>query len=142
VEGVRREISENLDAVVQASLDNGLSAYVPQFGGSVAGLERIGEVPVYYGDAIVRRAASLQKTRDALPPAATMHGELMQRLSVKVGDEVSVQQGNGSAVLKAAQDDRLPANCVRIAAGHPLTAALGAMFGEVTVQRIAMKASA
>jgi NADH-quinone oxidoreductase subunit G len=142
VEGVRREISENLDAFVQARLNNGLSAYVPQFGGSVTGLERIGEVPVYHADAIVRRAASLQKTRDALPPVATMHGELMQRLGVKVGDEVSVQQGSGSAALKAAQDDRLPANCVRVAAGHPLTAALGAMFGEVTVQRIAMKASA
>src|SRR5262245_59618544 len=32
------------------------------------GLERIADVPVYFGDPVVRRAGSLQRTRDALPP--------------------------------------------------------------------------
>ena len=48
-----------------------------------------------------------------------------------------LQQGDGSLVLKAAQDDKLPDNCVRVAAGHPLTAPLGSMFGELTFEKIA-----
>ena len=53
------------------------------------------------------------------------------------GEEVRLLQGEGSVVLKAAQDDKLPDNCVRVAAGHPLTASLGSMFGELTVERMA-----
>nr|MBA2690030.1 NADH-quinone oxidoreductase subunit G [Burkholderiales bacterium] len=87
--------------------------------------------------AIVRRAHSLQKTRDAAPPAASMNGALLQRLGIVASAEVRLSQNEGSAVLKTVQDDRLPDHCVRVAAGHPLTAALGPMFGEITVERIA-----
>jgi NADH-quinone oxidoreductase subunit G len=94
-------------------------------------------VPIYQADAIVRRAASLQKTRDALAPVVAMNAALLQQLGVKSGETVSIQQGDGVAVLKAIEDDRLPNNCVRVAAGHPHTAGLGPMFGEVKVQRVA-----
>jgi NADH-quinone oxidoreductase subunit G len=40
------------------------------------------------------------------------------------------------------RDDRLPADCVRVAAAHALTAALGDMFGAVTLERIAQPAMA
>jgi NADH-quinone oxidoreductase subunit G len=46
-----------------------------------------------------------------------------------------VSQGGAAIVLPALQDTALAANTVRIAAGHPLTAALGAMFGTVTVEK-------
>jgi NADH-quinone oxidoreductase subunit G len=46
-------------------------------------------------------------------------------------------QEQGSAVLAARRDDTLPQNCVRVACAHPLTADLGAMFGEITVERAA-----
>ena len=39
---------------------------------------------------------------------------------------------NDAVKLMAALDDRLPEDCVRIAAAHPATAALGAMFGAIT----------
>ena len=47
-----------------------------------------------------------------------------------------VRQGNGAAVLAAGIDDRLPAECIRIPAGRPETAALGAMSGTVTAERV------
>jgi NADH-quinone oxidoreductase subunit G len=37
--------------------------------------------------------------------------------------------------LAAARDDKLPADCVRVAAAHPLTAALGEMFGEIVIEK-------
>jgi len=45
---------------------------------------------------------------------------------------VRVRQEGGEAVLELGCDERLPADCVRIAAGHAATAALGTMFGEIT----------
>jgi NADH-quinone oxidoreductase subunit G len=101
-----------------------------------AGVERIGEVPIYQADAIVRRAASLQKSHDAAAPVAAMHGTLFAQLELHDGDQVRITQGSGSAVLAAVRDDKLPANCIRVPAAHPLTAGLGGMFGAISVERI------
>ncbi len=100
------------------------------------GAQRIGEVPIYQADLIVRRAESLQRTRDAVAPLAWMPGDLMDKLGIRAGDNVRLKQGEGEAQLPAARDDKLPANCVRVAGAHPLTAALGEMFGEILVERL------
>jgi NADH-quinone oxidoreductase subunit G len=107
-----------------------------------AGIERIAEVPIYFADPLVRRAPSLQKTRDARPPRAWMNARLLQKLGVAAGQPVRVRQGDGSARLAAALDDRLPDDCVRIAAAHAATAALGPMFGAVELERITAEKAA
>jgi NADH-quinone oxidoreductase subunit G len=100
------------------------------------GLERIAEVPIYQADAIVRRAASLQKTHDAAPPVAVLSGELFSQLKLRDGDQVRISQGGGTVVLPALRDDKLPPNCVRVPAAHPATAALGGMAEPLTIERI------
>lgn len=99
-------------------------------------IQRIGEVPIHQADPIVRRADSLQRTRDAAAPLAWMSGDLMGILGINSGDNVRLKQGEGEVQLPAAQDDKLPSNCVRLACAHPLTAALGEMFGEIVVERV------
>lgn len=98
--------------------------------------QRIGEVPIYQADPIVRRAESLQRTHDAAPPVAWMAGPLMERLGISAGDEVRIRQGDGEARLAAARDNKLPDGCIRVAAAHPLTAALGGMFDEIAVEKL------
>jgi NADH-quinone oxidoreductase subunit G len=102
---------------------------------SADGLERIADVPIYFGDPIVRRAGSLQRTRDALPPRAWLAPSLAQQLGVKQGERVKVRQGEGSATVEVGIDARLPAGCVRLATAHRHTAGLGPMFGAVTLER-------
>jgi NADH-quinone oxidoreductase subunit G len=109
-----------------------IGAIPPAQGG---GLQRIAEVPVYAADAIVRRARSLQLTHDAAPPVAWMNRALFEKLGLREGDGVRVRQGGGEAVLPAGIDDKLPANCMRIAAALPGTAALGALFGAISAER-------
>ena len=99
------------------------------------GLQRVADVPIYFADAVVRRAAALQNTRDAARPLVSMHSAELGRLGVQPGDEVKVSQGQGSVRLAVASDDRLPMGVVRVAAGHAATAGLGAMFGTITVER-------
>ena len=93
-------------------------------------------MPIYFTDAIVRRAPSLQQTADAAAPRAWLSAALSAQLGVAAGDRVKVTQGQGGAVLTAAIDKTLPATVVRVAAGHGSTAALGAMFGAIAVEKV------
>jgi NADH-quinone oxidoreductase subunit G len=99
------------------------------------GLERIADVPIYATDMIVRRASSLQLTADARELVAGIPPALWARLGLVEGDRVRITQGEGMAVLAARCDDTLAATAVRVAAGHAVTAALGAMFGTLTVEK-------
>jgi NADH-quinone oxidoreductase subunit G len=103
------------------------------------GLQRIAEVSIYAADAIARRSRALQQTHDAAPPVAWMNRALYETLGLRNGDGLRVRQGSGEAVLAAGIDDKLPSDCIRIAAGRPETAALGAMFGAVTAERVPMQ---
>jgi NADH-quinone oxidoreductase subunit G len=98
------------------------------------GLERIGEVPIYHTDAIVRRAKSLQLTRDAQVNGAWMHSSVLERLGLRDGDHVRVTQDDGAVILTCHRDDRLPADCVRIATANAATVHLGAAYGSLTVE--------
>jgi NADH-quinone oxidoreductase subunit G len=92
-------------------------------------------VPAYFADPIVRRAASLQRTRDALPPRVWMTSRLASELGAKPGERVRVRQGEGEAVVEVGIDERLPDGCLRLAAAHRHTAGLGPMFGSVSLER-------
>ena len=78
---------------------------------------------------------ALQKTAAAALQGAWMNAETLASVGVAEGADVSVSQGAGSIVLKALRDDRLPAGCVRVAAGHPATAMLGGMLDEIVLGR-------
>ncbi len=98
-------------------------------------LQRIADVPIYFADAIARRSEPLLRTADANAPLVRLPLAVAERLGVKAGDAVKVTQGIGSAVLVADVDARLPANVVRVAAAHPATATLGAMFGAINIEK-------
>ncbi len=115
---------------------NNMAEMLPQAGAQAsAGLERLADVPIYFADPLVRRARSLQMTHDAKPPQARMSLVLMQKLGIANGDAVRISQGEASVVLEAKQDERLPENVVRVAAGHSTTAVLGPMFGSIRVEK-------
>jgi len=133
-EAVRDEVL--VGTALPAKLGNvlhGVSAQAATW--DVAGLQRVSDVPIYATDAIVRRAASLQKTRDAATPRALMHSVELKKLNLQSGEMVKLTQEHGSARLSVIADDSLPHGVVRVAAGHAVTAELGAMFGAIMVER-------
>jgi len=103
------------------------------------GIQRIADVPMYFTDPLVRRSPPLQKTRDARPPRAWMNSRLLAKLGVAAGQPVAV---NSAVKLMAALDDKLPDECVRIAAAHPTTVGVGAMFGTLTLASAAAEKAA
>ncbi len=113
---------------------NGVSVSVAAGGGS-ADLKRIADVPIHFADPLARRADALQKTRDAAAPRARLCAQTLAQLGLADGDAVRVRQGDGVAQLVAKLDEAVPAGCVRVAAAHASTAALGDMFGTINVER-------
>src|SRR5439155_20110967 len=103
------------------------------------GVQCIADVPIDSADPLVGRSVALRETPDARPPKAWMNAKLMARLGVSARQPVLVE---GAARLLAALDDRLPDECVRIAAAHPSTAQLGPMFGTVSLKKAAVERAA
>ena len=128
-----------LSGDVAARLDNAVGGEIALGAEADAGLERLAEVPIYFADPLVRRAASLQKTRDARPPVAAMNSQTAAALGLQAGDKVRVAQkwaeGEGEATLDVVLDDGVAAAVVRVAAAHAATAGLAGMFGPVTVRK-------
>ncbi len=122
-----------------SGLNNAVSGIALSFSLSlkteIEGLQRISDVPIYFADPLVRRGAALQQTRDAAAPDARMSAITLTGLNIADGDQVRIRQGQGDTVLTARYDATVPDACVRIAAAHPSTAALGDMFGVINVER-------
>ncbi len=141
VPGFDFETSEDVRAAalagidIAARLDNRAAGATSAAPAAHGGLERISDVPIYSTDPLVRRAPSLQLTRDALPPIVGLPSALWAQMLLMPGDQVRVSQGDASAVLPARLDPTLAAGAVRVAAGHVSTVGLGAMFGPVKVEK-------
>ena len=122
--------------VVWNGLNNNLQALVEiQINIKHDGLQRIGEVPQYEADPIVRRSPSLQKTKYNIKPMARMCAQEMDALGLVEGDQVLVKQDKGSAILTVKLDNHVAMGCVRVAASHPDTVGLGDLMGEITVEK-------
>jgi NADH-quinone oxidoreductase subunit G len=101
-------------------------------------LERVGEVPLYQSDAIVRRSPPLQKIKTASAPvAAGLNPADLEKLGLADGAEAVVRQNGGSVRLKVQADSRVAPGCVRVLAARAETAALGDLFGEIVIERVA-----
>ncbi|HEX2649540.1 MAG TPA: NADH-quinone oxidoreductase subunit NuoG [Burkholderiales bacterium] len=139
IEEVRADCLKGKD--VAALLSNEISG-VKAEANPVQGIQRIADVPIHFADPLARRSAPLQKTRDAQTPRAWMNKKLFIQLGLASSDRVRITQGKGQATLAVGLDDKLPDQCVRIAAGHASTAELGPMFGAVTLERVASQQAA
>jgi NADH-quinone oxidoreductase subunit G len=113
----------------QVGLESGQSS-------SSAGVERVADLPIYFTDAIVRRAQSLHLTVDSKNAMkAGLSPELFAQYGLKEGDAIKVTQGNHSVVMPATLQKGLASGVVRIATGTPASAELGSSFGELIVER-------
>jgi NADH-quinone oxidoreductase subunit G len=103
---------------------------------AAAAVERLATVPIYSSDAIVRRAPSLQRTRDAREARFVgINPALWQRLGLQDGDLVQVRMQADTALLPARCEQTLADGVVRIAAAWADAAGLGPMFGAVHVEK-------
>ena len=131
---------EKPSAVVWRSLNNNLRELVEiQVNIKHEGLQRIGEVPQYESDPIVRRSPPLQKTKYNIKPMARMCSRQLAALDLVDGDHVLVKQDKGSAVLTVRLDEHVAMGCVRVAAAHEATVGLGDLMGDITIEKLSLE---
>ncbi len=128
---------EKPSAVVWRSLNNNMKELVEiEVKIKSAGLQRVGEVPQYESDPIVRRSAPLQKTKYNIKPMARMNAEDMRVLDLREGDTVLAKQDKGSAILTVRLDNHVAKGCVRVTAAHEDTIGLGDLMGDISIEKI------
>ena len=129
---------EKPSTVVWRNLNNNLKELVEiQVNIKHAGLQRIGEVPQYESDPIVRRSTPLQKTKYNTQPMARMRAEQIAALDLVEGDTVLAKQDKGSALLQVKLDNHVAMGCVRVTASHEGSIGLGDLMGEITIEKVA-----
>lgn len=121
---------------VASRLDNRVDGILHAATLSRDGFERVADVPIYLADPLVRQARSLQRTRDAAAPMVGVNPETLIALGIAAGERVRVKQGEASAELVVCEDPAVAVRCLRVPAGHAATAALGAMSGSISMERV------
>ncbi len=98
------------------------------------GLWRLGELPIYASDALLRRAEPLQRSVDGYP-RIRLAGADAERLGVAEDGRVEARQGDQSCVLTVLIDQGLPEGSVVVPMGIPETAALGPRHGSIKLKK-------
>ena len=101
----------------------------------IDGLVRVGNVPVYAIDPLVRRARALQATKSAVDGTIRLNHTTLQQANLEEGAQATVDQGGRQATLPVEVDDRVPDGCVQIQSGVAGSEKLGGQFGEVTLEK-------
>ena len=105
---------------------------------SVCKLSRIGEVPIYATDSLVRRSQPLQNAQVIMEGemnAIRLHPETAKKWHLQDGDNVRVKQASASASLFVKVDSNIALDAAWIAAGVYATRGLGDLFGEVEIEK-------
>src|SRR5699024_5183381 len=77
-------------------------------------LERLGDVPIYRVDMIVRRSQPLQETTQSALPVARLAPAHMQSLGVATGDAVRIRSREGEITLPAQEDATVAPGVLRL----------------------------
>ncbi|MEI6413861.1 MAG: molybdopterin-dependent oxidoreductase, partial [Pseudomonadota bacterium] len=97
--------------------------------------QRVGEIPPYASDAVLRRARSLQKTQDSMALGAWLNPASAAALGVSQGDSLEVRQGEAMAIMPVVVSDTVPVGVARIPAAVSGSESLGPRFGAVTLRK-------
>jgi NADH-quinone oxidoreductase subunit G len=97
-------------------------------------LWRVGDVPMYAVDSLVRRAADLQQTHRAGPTRVRLHSATAERNGLSGSDRVRVMQGEARIELPLVIDDRVAPGAVWLPTATCATHELGVSSGEIRLE--------
>ncbi len=137
--GMQALVNKHLNNTLTAA--NHVNVLSAPLGAAV--IERIGDVPLYAADALVRHAPALQKTAETKNSLyAYLASDVFNTLGIEEGGEIRVSSNAGGSALPARHAANLAPGCIRVAAAIDETMGLGPMFGAVTIEKIAIAITA
>jgi len=100
------------------------------------GLWRIGPVPMYSTDSVVRRSPSLQETDHARNDYVAVHPSTAEQAGVADGGQVVVRQGGVEQRVKLRLDEVVPPGAVWMPTATCLASRLGAAWGPIELEAV------
>lgn len=97
-------------------------------------LSRIGEIPLYSVDSLVRRSHPLQEAQRIVENAKVLR--LNPSYGFKTNEKVMIKQKKAVIILPVVLDERVPPGAAWIAGGIKDTAELVELFGEIEIQKV------
>lgn len=131
-------IKHEVDALIKDMPALTMTFSKPKTGEKMGQLTRIGEIPIYALDSLLRRAEPLQQTQTLMEgevDVVRIHPKTAARLQLNEQDAVIVQQQNASATLSLKLDARIAEDAVWVAGGIAATQQLGDLFGDISLQK-------
>ncbi len=133
------QVRDELAALcADAVIDNAVRGEFPLTNGPTeSALMRIGPVPIYALDPLVRRAPALQQM--TMPGSAFgvyLHPDQAADLGLNAGDTVRLTQNEATATAQVILDDRVPMGCARIPSGVAGSEGLGDQIGPISLARL------
>ena len=104
-------------------------------------LSRIGEVPLYAVDGLVRRAKALQATQllvDGELAALRLHPQAAKDLGFVAGDMIAVSQKEEALPFPLILDERVPLRAAWLPCGLAATQGLSEMFGSLELRKVSV----
>jgi NADH-quinone oxidoreductase subunit G len=102
-------------------------------------LTRIGEIPIYATDSLVRHAEALQEAQSVMQgelAAVRIHPATAKQLALQDLQLVKLQQDGTAAVnLPVMIDERVPLEAAWVPGGILATAELGSLFGNIEIKK-------
>ena len=133
-EDVKKEVRSTCESI---ELSNAIAkAATVKINSAAKGLSCSSDVPMYATDAVVRRAASLQKTVDAQTMCVRLNSSEAERLGVNTATTVTVKQGDNSTALTLVIDESIPDSSAWIPSALEGNDQLGAAFSVVTIEAV------
>ena len=96
---------------------------------------RIGSVPMYSSDPLLRRASALQRTEEGSFRGVHINSALARNLGLSDGENAVVRQNGARMNFAVVVDDKIPDGCAGLAAGIVETAGLGPSFGPMEIEK-------
>ncbi len=134
-EQVKQEVEKLCEQTTRAFTQTVSSSL--SFASSQKQISRIGEIPIYATDSLVRRALPLQKAQINVQgecDVVRLHPETAYRLGLQAGDTVCVKQA-GEVTLPLVLDECVAVDAAWIPGGIAATVGLGDLFGEIEILR-------
>lgn len=136
IDDIRSELLSANGEVDPSKLCNSVPLSIGSLSSVTTHIQRVADIPIHAADPIARRSAPLQQTADAKAPEARLSNAMMSRLGLQPGNMVRVRSASGEASVVAIGDDGVADGCVRLAGAHSITAPLGSLYGEISLERM------
>ncbi|MGY6630055.1 MAG: NADH-quinone oxidoreductase subunit NuoG [Wenzhouxiangella sp.] len=137
---------DGFDFVSLEAVQQRLEALTPPSGGQLVlddtaaddadRLWRVGDVPIYAGDNLLRRAPELQKTHHAGDERARLNPATAARLGLNEGGRVRIGVGTAQVEVEWLADDRIAEDAVWLPAASRVGAGLDGTSGPVSLESV------